>query len=91
MAASGRVIAGMTVTDEATKRAISAYTFKHTEIAAYGALIEAAHAAGDLQTARFCERTLSQEVEMARWLFEHMPETVAENLARSAPMDGARH
>jgi ferritin-like metal-binding protein YciE len=74
----------MTMSDEVVKGAMSGYVFEHTEIAAYTALIVAARAAGDLETMRVCEQILPQEVEMGRWLLEHLPDTVVAYMSRSA-------
>ncbi|APR34845.1 MULTISPECIES: ferritin-like domain-containing protein [unclassified Paraburkholderia] len=75
---------GMAVSDEVVKGGMAGYVFENMEIAAYTTLIAAANAAGDLETQRVCEQILPQEIEMARWLLEHMPETVTQFLARSA-------
>ena len=84
MGAYGQAVGGMTMTDEVVKGAMSGYVFEHMEIAAYTALIAAAEAAGDPETKRVCEQILPQEVEMARWLLEHLPKTTTMYLARSA-------
>ncbi|MEX3679358.1 DUF892 family protein [Paraburkholderia sp. BR14320] len=44
----------------------------------------AANAAGDIETRQVCEQILPQEIEMAKWLLEHLPETVTQFLGRSA-------
>lgn len=90
IAAFGQAVGGMTTTDEVVKGAMSGYVFEHTEIASYTALIAAAKAAGDAETLRCCETILPQEIEMARWLLEHMPEVVAAYLARSERGDEAK-
>jgi ferritin-like metal-binding protein YciE len=84
MVAFGQAVGGMTMSDEVVKGAMSGYVFEHTEIAAYTALIVAARAAGDLETMRVCEQILPQEVEMGRWLLEHLPDTVVAYMSRSA-------
>jgi ferritin-like metal-binding protein YciE len=75
---------GMAVSDEVVKGGMAGYVFEHVEIAAYTTLIAAANAAGDHETRRVCEQILPQEVEMAKWLLEHLPETVTQFLGRSA-------
>jgi ferritin-like metal-binding protein YciE len=75
---------GMAVSDEVVKGGMAGYVFEHVEIAAYTTLIAAANAAGDLETKRVCEQILPQEIEMARWLLEHLPETVTQFVSRSA-------
>ncbi|WP_338910565.1 ferritin-like domain-containing protein [Mycetohabitans rhizoxinica] len=83
-AAFGQALGGMAVTDEVVKGGMAGYVFEHIEIAAYTALIAAARAAGDVETQRCCEQILPQEVEMARWLHDNLPEVVTAFLARSA-------
>ena len=85
--AFGQGIAGMTVSDEVVKGAMSGYVFEHMEIAAYTTLIAAAKAVGDAQTQSVCEQILPQEVAMADWLREHLPEITEAFLARSAAPD----
>jgi ferritin-like metal-binding protein YciE len=83
IAAFGQALGGMTMTDEVVKGAMSGYVFEQIEVAAYTALIEAARAVGDAETLRCCETILPQEVEMGRWLLEHLPGVVNEYLSRS--------
>ena len=82
--AFGQAVGGMTMSDEVVKGAMRGFVFEHTEIATYTALIAAAHAAGDDETRRICEQILPREVEMGRWLLEHLPDTVAAYVSRSA-------
>lgn len=49
--------------------------------------IEAAEAAGDQATAQACRSILKEEVAMAEWLKEHLPEITRAFLARSADPD----
>ncbi|AEA62570.1 ferritin-like domain-containing protein [Burkholderia gladioli] len=70
-------------TDEVIKNAISGFAFENFEVAAYRTLITAARAAGDAQTLAICERILSEEVAMANWMEQHLPEIVNAYLARS--------
>ncbi|OLL27569.1 hypothetical protein BTH42_32620 [Burkholderia sp. SRS-W-2-2016] len=82
---------GMAVSDEVVKGGMAGYVFEHVEIAAYTTLIAAANAAGDIETRRVCEQILPQEIAMAKWLFEHLPQTVTQFLGRSAAnLDEAR-
>jgi ferritin-like metal-binding protein YciE len=52
------------------------------EIASYRALIAAARALGDEETARVCEEILRDEERMAAWLTENLPRVVQETLHR---------
>ncbi|MDH1263316.1 MULTISPECIES: ferritin-like domain-containing protein [unclassified Pseudomonas] len=72
--AFGQAVGGMTVSDEVVKGAMAGYVFENLEIASYTVLIAAAKAAGDTETQRICEEILPQEVAMAEWLKEHLPE-----------------
>jgi len=84
MSAFMQGLGGMAVSDEVVKGGMSGYVFENIEIAAYTALIAAAQAAGDEETRRICEQILPQEVAMAKWLLEHLPDTVTKFIARSA-------
>ncbi|MBT2793512.1 ferritin-like domain-containing protein [Paraburkholderia strydomiana] len=84
IAAFGQTVGGMTTTDEVVKGAMSGYVFEQTEVASYTALIAAAQAAGDMETVRCCEQILPQEIEMGRWLLEHLPGIVTAYMSRSA-------
>ncbi len=75
---------GMMVSDEVVKGAMSGYVFEHMEIASYTILIAAAKAAGDMQTQQICEQNLQEEVAMAEWLLQHLPEVTQAFLARAA-------
>lgn len=82
--AFGQAVGGMMAPDEIVKGSIAGYVFEQMEIANYTALIAAAEAVGDLETARICQQILPQEQEMAQWLQDHLPGLVQEFLARSA-------
>jgi ferritin-like metal-binding protein YciE len=90
IAAMGQAVGGMTVSDEVVKGAMAGYVFEQFEVASYTTLIAAAKAAGDAETQRCCETILPQEVEMGRWLLEHMPEVVTAFLARSGAGQDAK-
>jgi ferritin-like metal-binding protein YciE len=81
--AFGQAVGGMAVSDEVIKGAMAGYVFENVEIAAYTVLIAAAKAAGDLETQKACEDILPQEVAMAQWLKEHLPELTRAFLERS--------
>jgi ferritin-like metal-binding protein YciE len=51
---------------------IADFAAEHYEIATYTALITAARACRDEETARVCEEILREEEEMARWLEDHL-------------------
>jgi ferritin-like metal-binding protein YciE len=82
--AFGQSVTGMTMSDEVVKGTLSSYVFEQMEIATYTILIAAAEAAGDIETQRICELILPQEIAMATWLSEHMPEITFAFLSRDA-------
>src|SRR5690606_1167834 len=81
--AFGQAVGGMTVSDEVIKGAMAGYVFEKLEIASYTVLIAAAKAAGDVETQKICEEILPQEIAMAQWLLEHLPELTQAFLDRS--------
>ena len=87
LVAFGQSVSGMMVSDEVVKGAMSGYVFEHMEIASYTVLITAAKAVGDTETQRACEQILPQEVAMAEWLKENLPELTQAFLSRSAADD----
>lgn len=84
MMAMGQALGGMAVNDEIVKGAQAGYVFENLEIASYTILIAAAEAVGDTQTREICERILAEEVAMADWLREHLPELTQAYLTRAA-------
>ncbi|HSX85458.1 MAG TPA: DUF892 family protein [Cellvibrio sp.] len=84
LAAFAQSATGMAVDDEVIKGTLSSYVFEQMEIATYTILIAAAEAAGDIETQRICELILPQEIAMADWLSEHMPEITFAFLSRDA-------
>jgi ferritin-like metal-binding protein YciE len=82
--AFGQAMGGMAMSDEVVKGAMSGYVFENLEIASYTVLIAAAKAAGDVETQKACEQILPQEIAMADWLRDHLPEITQAFLERSA-------
>ncbi|MDG9883799.1 DUF892 family protein [Pseudomonas sp. GD04058] len=80
-------VGGMTMSDEVVKGAMAGYVFENLEIASYTVLIEAAEAAGDVATAEVCRSIIKEEIAMADWLREHLPEVTRAFLERSADPD----
>ena len=85
--AFGQAVAGMTVSDEVVKGAMSGYVFENMEIAAYTVLIAAAREVGDAETLAALERILPQEQAMADWFRDHLPELTQAFLARDSQPD----
>jgi ferritin-like metal-binding protein YciE len=82
--AFGQTVSGMFVEDEVVKAGMSTYIFEQMEIASYTILAAAAKANGDVETQRVCELILAQEIAMADWLKENLPELTFAYLSRSA-------
>ncbi len=87
MMAIGQAMGGMMVNDEIVKGAQMGYVFENLEIASYTILIAAAQAVGDTETQQVCERILEEEVAMAEWLRQHLPQLTQAYLTRAATPD----
>ncbi len=84
MAATGQAVGGMFNSDEVVKGAISGYVFENAEIASYTSLIAAAEQVGDAQGVRILSEIRDQEVAMAEWLLQHLPEVTQQFLQRAS-------
>ncbi|KAA5923484.1 MULTISPECIES: ferritin-like domain-containing protein [Pantoea] len=84
MAATGQAVGGMFNSDEVVKGAISGYVFENAEIASYTSLIAAAEQVGDTQGVRILNEIRDQEVAMAEWLLQHLPEVTQQFLQLAA-------
>jgi ferritin-like metal-binding protein YciE len=62
--------------DEVLKNTFANFAFEHFEIASYKALLEMADAAGDGRAPQLLKQSLNEEVQMAQWIDQHLPETV---------------
>lgn len=85
--AFGQAVGGSLMSDEVIKGAMAGYVFENVEIASYTVLIAAAEAAGDMETKGACETILPQEIAMAEWLLQHLPELTQAFIVRSADPD----
>lgn len=85
--AFGQAVGGTLMSDEVIKGAMAGYVFENVEIAAYTVLIAAAEAAGDSETLAACQQILPQEIAMAEWLLEHLPQLTEAFLLRSEDPD----
>jgi ferritin-like metal-binding protein YciE len=63
---------------------MSGYVFENAEIASYTSLIAAAEQVGDSEGVRVLSEIRNQEIAMAEWLFQHLPEVTQQFLQRSA-------
>ena len=68
--------------DEIVKASIFDYSFEHFEIANYRALIAAAEQAGEPEIARMLQPSLDEELEMAAWLEQRLPQLTKTYLER---------
>jgi ferritin-like metal-binding protein YciE len=84
LSALGQAMGGMLADDEVVKGAISGYVFENFEIASFTSLIAAAALVGDLEGARIFEQIREQEVEMAEWALDHLPDVTEQFMVRSA-------
>lgn len=92
MMAFAQGMSGAFVDDEIIKGSMAAYTFEHMEIASYRVLIAAAEAIGDTETRNICEQILEEEIAMATWLEDHLPEITQKYMARvETPGVTAKH
>lgn len=55
-----------------TAHTIADYAAEHFEIATYAAIVHAAIAMGDNDTAELCQNILRDEIDMANWLYENI-------------------
>ncbi|MBL6453721.1 ferritin-like domain-containing protein [Belnapia sp. T6] len=62
--------------DEILKNTFANYAFEHFEIASYRGLIEMAQAAGDQQGIALLQQSLQEEVQMAEFIGQNLPQTV---------------
>lgn len=76
-------MSGIFVSDEVVKGAMSVYVFKQLEIASYTVLIAAARQTVNTRTLEVCEQILPQEVAMAMWLQNYLPEVTNAFIART--------
>ena len=84
LTAFGQAMGGMMADDEVVKGAISSYVFENLEIASYTSLIAAAEMVGDTEGARIFAQIREQEVAMADWALNHLPDVTEQFLTRSA-------
>ncbi|EOV9671574.1 ferritin-like domain-containing protein [Cronobacter turicensis] len=84
MTAMGQAVGGMFASDEVVKGAISGYVFEQFEIACYTSLIAAAKAVGDEQGVVVFKQILEQEIAMAEWCLNHLPDVTQQFLNRAA-------
>lgn len=69
-----QAMAGMMTEDEVVKGIMSAYVFECLEIASYKILITTAEILGEHEIKTTLESILAQEKEMAKWLYDHIPQ-----------------
>jgi ferritin-like metal-binding protein YciE len=66
--------------DEMVKNALADYAAENFEVASYTALVEAARALGEQQTAGVCQQILQEDAAMAQWLQQNLPPLVQQTL-----------
>ncbi|WP_448206427.1 ferritin-like domain-containing protein [Azospirillum sp. sgz302134] len=75
-------LSGVITADEIVKAAIFNYSFEHFEIANYRSLIAAAEQVGEPEIARMLQQSLDEELEMAGWLEQRLPQLTKTYLER---------
>lgn len=84
LTAMGQAMGGMMADDEVVKGAISGYVFEHLEIGSYTSLIAAAKVVGDTEGVRIFTQIREQEIAMAEWCLQHLPDVTEQFMIRSA-------
>ncbi|WP_149538377.1 ferritin-like domain-containing protein [Siccirubricoccus phaeus] len=69
-------IAHVPMQDEVLKNSFANFAFEHYEIASYNALLQMAEAAGDAAAPAALRQSLDEEVRMAQWIEQNLPEVV---------------
>jgi len=69
--------------DEVIKNSFANYAFEHFEIASYKSLLTVAEAVGHGSAKTALQQSLDEELDMARWLDEHLADTIMRYLGRS--------
>jgi ferritin-like metal-binding protein YciE len=70
--------------DEVVKNTFANFAFEHFEIASYRALLVMAEMAGDSSGPGLLQESLNEEIAMARWIDEHLDETIRTYVQREA-------
>jgi ferritin-like metal-binding protein YciE len=84
LSAMGQAMGGMMADDEVVKGAISGYVFENLEIGSYTSLIAAAKLVGDSEGIRIFTQIREQEIAMAEWCLQHLPDVTEQFMIRSA-------
>lgn len=69
--------------DEVVKNTFANFAFEHYEIASYRGLLTMAEAAGDTSGPKLLQQSLDEEIRMAEWINQHLPETVRTYMQRN--------
>ena len=82
MRLSGRIepLLSMFTRDAMPKHCLAAHGYEAFEIASYRSMLGAAEELGMTELRAMCERFISEEQEMANFLFEHLPEITRQYL-----------
>lgn len=83
----GQSLAGMPLSDEVVKGIMFCYAFQQMGIASYRILIAAAQEAGDNETVRVCEEIMRDDEDMAKWLYDRLPEITQTYMQRKFQSD----
>jgi len=69
--------------DEVVKNTFANFAFEHYEIASYRGLLTMAEVAGDTNGPKLLQESLDEEIRMAEWIDQHLPETVRTYMQRN--------
>ncbi len=69
--------------DEVVKNSFANYAFEHFEIASYKSLLALSDAVGRAADQSALKQSLSEEIDMAQWLDQHLADTTLRFLQRS--------
>lgn len=69
--------------DEVVKNTFANFAFEHYEIASYRGLLTMAEVAGDTSGPKLLQQSLEEEIRMAQWIDQHLPETVRTFMQRN--------
>ncbi|SKA12910.1 ferritin-like domain-containing protein [Consotaella salsifontis] len=75
-------LGGMFAGDEVLKGSMASFAFENLEASGYLILAVAAEEAGDQQTAAVCREIMEEELAMASWIKDHLPDLTRAFLSR---------
>ncbi len=77
--------------DEILKQSFANFAFENYEIAAYNSLIQLAEAAGETEAVEPLQQNLEEEMAMADWLEDHLPDVTERFVSLREAGEEAKH